>query len=161
MNSFERILLKLYFPHFTSPPISRFESLFFILDKKKSKDVKSNIISPELVLQGLDKRKTLIIKNIPNNITKHNFRNIIEKYGNINYLCLIPDSNFSNLLTAYLNVVNYKTVASIYMGLRKYYFNYQNKVYFIKIFYSNIQGKEQLKKIFKVDYRSIKSRANK
>ena len=161
MNSLENVLLKLYFPQFTNPPISRFQSLFFILNKKKTKNVESNIICPELVIQGLDKRTTLIIKNIPNTIKKYKFRNIIEKYGNINHLCLIPDSNFANLLTAYLNVVNYKTVASIYMGLRKYSFNYKDKVYFIKIFYSNIQGKEQLKKIFKVDYRSIKSSVNK
>ena len=161
MNNLEKIILKLYFSQFTSPPISRFESLFFILDKKNTKNTKSNIISPEVVIQSFDKRTTLIIKNIPNNITKHNIRNIIEKYGNINYLCLIPDPNFSNLLIAYLNVVNYKTVASIYMGLRKYYFNYNDKVYFIKIFYSHIQGKEQLKKFFKVDYRSFKSIASK
>ena len=113
------------------------------------------------MIQGLDKRTTLIIRNIPNCITKHNFRNIIEKYGNINYLCLVPDPNFSNLLIAYLNVVNYKTVASIYMGLRKHYFNCNNEVYFIKIFYSNVQGKEQLKNFFKVEYRSTKSIANK
>ena len=161
MSIYERILLQLYFPQFNNPPNSRFESLFFILNKKKAKNTKSNIISPEFVIQGLDKRTTLIIRNIPNNITKNNFRNIIEKYGNINYLCLVPDPNFSNLLTAYLNVVNYKTVASIYMGLRKHYFNYNNEVYFIKIFYSNIQGKEQLKNFFKVEYRSTKSIANK
>ena len=157
MSSQERILLKLYFPQFNNPPISRFESLFFKLDKKKTNNTTSYIISPDLVVQGLDKRTTLIIKNIPNNIKKCTIRNIIEKFGNINFLCIIPDSNFSNLISAYLNVINYKTVASIYMGLRKHYFNYKDKMYDIKIFYSNIQGKEQLKKIFKADYHSNKS----
>ena len=161
MSNHERILLKLYFPQFTNPPNSRFESLFFILDKKKSNNASSYIISPELVIQGLDKRTTLVLKNIPNNIKKYKIRNLIVKYGNINFLCIIPDSNFLHLVSVYVNVINYKTVASIYMGLRNHYFNYNDKEYFIKIFYSEIQGKEQLKKIFKVDHFSIKAREDK
>ena len=42
------------------------------------------------------------------------------------------------------------------MGLRKHTFNYFNKDILIKIYYSNIQGKEELKKIFKVHYHDYK-----
>ena len=103
----------------------------------------------------------MLFKNIPNNIKKYKIRNLIIKYGNINFLCVIPDSNFLHLVSVYVNVINYKTVASIYMGLRNHCFIYNDKEYFIKIFYSEIQGKEQLKKIFKVDHFSIKTREDK
>ena len=157
MSTIDRILLKLYFPHFNSPPSSRFESLFDVLNKKNSyKTNKSNnlsyLISPELVIQGKDKRTSLMIKNIPKYIKKKDIRNLIEKYGNINFLCIVPDSKFSHLMTAYLNVINYKSVVSIYMGLRKHIFTFFDEIYNIDISYSFIQGKEELKKTFSSDY---------
>ena len=160
MNNQERILLKLYYPQFANPPNSRFESLFFNLVKKKPNTIISYTIYPELVIQGLDKRTTLVIKNIPNYIKKNEIRNLIEKFGNINFLHIVLDSNFSHLISAYLNVINFKTVASIYIGLRKHYFNYNGKIYDIKIFYSHIQGREQLRKIFKEDHHMVKSSIN-
>ena len=161
MSNHERILLKLCFPQFANPSKSRFESLFFVLTKKKIKNTISYIILPELIIQGIDKRTTLILKNIPNYIKKYKIRNLIQKYGNINFLCIIPDSNFSHLVSVYLNVINYKTVVPIYMGLRNHHFNCNNNVYIVKIFYSDIQGKEQLKKIFKINFQSSNSRENK
>ena len=77
---------------------------------------------------------------------------MIEKYGNINYLTLTQDINNKNLLIAYLNVINYRSVVPIFMGLRKKTFNYMNKKMQIEIMYSGIQGKEELKKIFKKKY---------
>ncbi len=38
------------------------------------------------------------------------------------------------------------------MGLRKHTFNYFNKIVLIELYYSSIQGKEELKKVFKVEY---------
>ena len=157
MSTIDRILLKLYFPQFNSPPSSRFESLFDVLNKKNSYKTNksnnlSNLISPELVIQGKDKRTSLTIKNIPKYIKKKDIRNLIEKYGNINFLCIVPDSNFSHLMTAYLNVINYKSVVSIYMGLRKHVFTFFDEIYNIDISYSFIQGKEELKKTFSSDY---------
>ena len=67
-----------------------------------------------------------------------------------------PDPNSIYFNIAYLNVINYKSIVSIYMGLRKHTFNYFNKDILIKIYYSNIQGKEELRKIFKVDYNGDK-----
>jgi len=74
MNLRDSIYLQLYFSQFNSPPSSRFESLFIFLSKNdskvKKKHVISNIILPERVMQGEDKRTSLIIKNIPKNVKK-------------------------------------------------------------------------------------------
>ena len=155
MNLRDRLLLRLYFPNFESPSSSRFESLFLSLrkcDLYKKNNYTSFIIYPERVIQGEDKRTTLIIKNIPKIIKKREVRSMIEKYGNINFLGLVQDTNFENYIVAYLNVINYKSVVPIFMGLRKQTFNYFNRIIQIEILYSKIQGKEELKKIFKVDY---------
>ena len=155
MNLRDRLLLHLYFPNFESPSSSRFESLFISLRKSdfyKKNIYTSSIIYPERIIQGEDKRTTLIIKNIPKIIKKREIRSMVEKYGNINFLGLVQDQNIDNFIVAYLNVINYKSVVPIYMGLRKHTFNYFNRIIQIEILYSKIQGKEELKKIFKVDY---------
>ncbi len=155
MNLRDRLLLHLYFPNFESPSSSRFESLFISLRKSdfyKKNIYTSSIIYPERIIQGEDKRTTIIIKNIPKIIKKREIRSMVEKYGNINFLGLVQDQNIDNFIVAYLNVINYKSVVPIYMGLRKHTFNYFNRIIQIEILYSKIQGKEELKKIFKVDY---------
>ena len=156
MNIVDRIFLKLYFPQFNSPPISRFESLFEVLNKKESNKSYTipYLISPEIVIQGEDKRTSLTIKNIPKNVKKKDLRNLIEKYGNINFLNIVPDPNFPHLMISYLNVINYKSVASIYMGLRKHTFTFLDEIYNIDISYSLVQGKDELKKFFSPDYHS-------
>lgn len=77
---------------------------------------------------------------------------MIEKYGNINYLILTQDDINENFIIAYLNVINYRSIVPIFMGLRKHTFYYMNKAFQIEIMYSKIQGKEELKKIFNVKY---------
>ena len=155
MNLRDRLLLHLYFPNYKSPTSSRFESLFLSLKKSdiyKKNSYTSSIIFPERIIQGEDKRTTIIIKNIPKIVKKREIRSMIEKYGNINYLALVQDHNFENFIIAYLNVINYKNFVPIFMGLRKHTFNYFNRIVQIEILYSKIQGKEELKRIFKCDY---------
>ena len=156
MDLRDQILLDLYFPQFNSPPSSRFESLFLYLNKinstTKKKFVVSYTILPDQVMQGEDKRTSLIIKNIPKNVKKKEIRNMIEKYGNINFLAVSKDKNIANFIVAYLNVINYKSIVPIYMGLRKHTFNYQGKKINIEIYYSKVQGKDELKKLFKNNY---------
>ena len=156
MLSRERIIIDLYFPNFTRPSSSRFESLFISLSKieenKKNDTFYSYLIFPEKIIQGKDKRTSLLIKNIPKIIKKREIRNMVEKYGNINYLILTQDNMAENFLIAYLNVINYRSIVPIYMGLRKTIFYYMNKAFQIEIMYSKIQGKEELKKIFNVKY---------
>ena len=150
MNIKEKILLKLYFPNFKSPPSSRFESLFANINKTNGKENKniSYLIFPEKIIRGEDKRTSILIKNIPKNIKKKEIRNLVEQYANINFLGITHDKNSKSLIVAYLNVINYKTLVPIFMGLRKNTFNYHNEKILIKLYYSKYQGKEELKKVF-------------
>ena len=156
MNLRDKLILQLYFPNFKSPPNSRFESLFIFLNKKDSNVKKKNIISyeilPDRIMQGEDKRTSLMIKNIPKNVKKKDIRNMIEKYGNINFLSISKDQNIDNFIVAYLNVINYKSIVPIYMGLRKQTFDYFGEKIIIEICYSKMQGKDELKKVFKNEY---------
>ena len=155
MNIRDKILVQLYFPHFTSTSSSRFETLFIILNKSKEKkknneSKSSNLIHPERIIRGEDKRTSIIIKNIPKNIKKKEIRNLVEKLANINFLGITQDKKSKSFLIAYLNVINYKSVVPIFMGLRKNTFTYDNKIITTELFYSKFQGKEELKKFFKL-----------
>ena len=156
MDLRDKILIDLYFPQFASPPSSRFESLFIFLNKNdliaKKKNIVSYTILPDRVMQGEDKRTTLIIKNIPKNVIKKEIRSLIEKYGNINFLAVSKDKNIENCIVAYLNVINYKSIVPIFMGLRKQSFSYLGKTFNIEIYYSKVQGKDELKKIFNYEW---------
>ena len=159
MGFLERIILLLYFPQFKSYECSRFES-FFISFYQKEKTIKKSknnsiIIFPEKIIRNEDKRTSLMINGIPIDISKKEIRNIIEKYGNINYLYIIkdPKSIENNTSIAFVNVVNYKSIISIYMNLRNFKFNKNGKIYNIKIQYSYVQGKEKLNQyVKKINY---------
>ena len=92
LGSLERIMLFLYFPQFKSPNCSRFES-FFISTKEKGNHKKINnntsSIFPEKIARNEDKRTSVIIKGIPKEMPKNDVRNLINKFGNINYLYII------------------------------------------------------------------------
>jgi RNA recognition motif-containing protein len=149
-------IISLYFPQFDSPPISRFQNFFIYLAKienaKKKKKEISNIIYPDKIMQGEDKRTSIVIKNIPRNMKKKDIRNMVEKYGNINFLTIAKDQERESYMKAYLNMINYKSIIPIYMGLRKVTFNYQGNIINIQIVYSEVQGKSELKKIFNNEY---------
>ena len=155
MGFLERIILLLYFPQFKSYECSRFESFFISVYKKEktNKKPKNNSINvfPEKIIRNEDKRTSLMIKGIPLDISKKEIRNIVEKYGNINYLYIIkdPKSFDNNTSIAFVNVVNYKSIIPLYMNLRNYKFNKNGKIFNIKIQYSNVQGKEKLNQYVK------------
>ena len=151
MNLKEKILLKLNFPHFISPPSSRFEEFFSNL-KENYEYINSSItykIYPERIISGEDKRTSIVIKNIPTHIKKKEIRAMIETFANINYLSIIKDQKKKKFIEAYLNVVNYKSIVPIFMGLRKHIFNskYQSKM--LELYYSEYQGKANLKKFIR------------
>ena len=153
MSIGDKIIIKLIFPFFNSPVSSRFESLFVTLNKSdgNKKNNTSLMILPERIISGEDKRTSILIKNIPNNIKKKEIRGLVQNYANINFLGITQDKKSKRFVVAYINVINYKSVVPIFMGLRKHIFNYSNnsKTIQTKLFYSKIQGKEELKKIFK------------
>lgn len=160
MNINERILLLLYYPQFNSPSNSRFETLFQSISKKdlsskKNKINKSRIINPVKIVQNEDKRTSIVIKGIPPDVSKKEVRNILEKYGNLNYLYITKDlDSYEEKKTsvAFINVINYKTIIPLFMNLRNYKFNSNGQLYDLKIMYSPIQGKKQLKQYVKHQY---------
>jgi len=159
MDIIERILLILYFPQFKSPSTSRFESFFETIQKKdapnKKKINKSKTIYPEKIVRNEDKRTSLLIKGIPSDIPKKDIRSLIEKYGNLNYLYITKDLKSNEEKTtsvAFVNVINYKTIIPLFMNLRNYKFNNNGQLYDIKIMYSPVQGKSQLKQYVKHKY---------
>ena len=151
------LILKLLFSGYGSPKESRFVKYFNSnkIEQKKNptkRSQKSLNIEPEDIINGKDKRTTIILKNLPNDISKEELKSIIEPLGNINFIyipLLIKNKNKHNLPCAYLNVINYKSIVPIYMGLRKHTFLYNDKKIVTELFYSKYQGKEQLKKSLK------------
>jgi len=154
MSILERIIISIYFPQFNSPNCSRFESFFVSLLKKENplnKNNKSKTIYPEKIVRNEDKRTSLIIKGIPMDMSKKEVRNIIEKYGNLNYLYLTKDtkSEGNNSSIAYANVINYKSIIPIFMNLRNFKLKRNDQIFNIKVMYSLVQGKKQLKQYIK------------
>ena len=161
MSYLERILLLIYFPQFTRPNNSRFESLFLSIVKKENaltKKIKiSKIIFPEKIARNEDKRTSIIIKGIPNNLSKNEFKKYLDKFGNINYFYLTKESKKKrkNTSVAFINVINYKSIIPLFMDLRNSNQKNNSNINNIKINYAKIQGKTQLKeyvekKFFKV-----------
>ena len=98
MNLKEKILLELNFPHFISPPSSRFEEFFSNL--KETYEYRNSSITykiyPERIISGEDKRTSIVIKNIPRHIKKDVIRAMIESFANINYFCIKKDQKMNN-----------------------------------------------------------------
>jgi len=153
MEYTERILLLLYFPQFQSPNNSRFQSLFASMKKAentkdKLKSRNSYNIYPEKIIRNEDKRTSIIIKGIPTSMAKSEIRNLVDKYGNINYLYVITSSIY-NYSIAFINVINYKSIIPLFMNLRNFRIEQSGIKYNLKIMYSIVQGKQELKKYMK------------
>ena len=152
MGFLERILLLLYFPQFKSPECSRFESFFISIYKKekkiKKKKKQSKLIFPERIIRNEDKRTSIMIKGIPTNMAKSEVRNLVDKYGNINYLYVITSSMY-NYSIAFINLINYKSIIPLFMNLRNCRIEKSGLIYNLKIMYSIVQGKQELKKYMK------------
>lgn len=145
------ILLKFLFPKFSQPIQSRFVNFFSFSNKNTiNKNKVSFIISLEKIEKGEDKRTSIIIKNIPNSINKEYINEILLGIGNINYLYL-PFDKYSNknLGFAYVNVVNYRSIILLYNKLKEYKFDKFKMKKPIEIYYSKIQGKNELTRMFK------------
>ena len=115
---------------------------------------RSKMIYPEKIIRNEDKRTSLIIRGIPTDLTKKEIRNLIEKYGNINYLYVTKTIKSKEQLSsiAYINVINYRTIIPLFMNLRNVSFIRDGKLYKLKIMYSAAQGKKQLKQYIKGIY---------
>ena len=160
MGFHELIILSLYYPQFYSPINSRFESFFHSLKKKEKKEInsskkvyKSKKIFPEKIARNEDKRTSLLIKGIPDYYSKNDIYNYITKFGNINYFYISTKlKNNKSTFTAFINVINYKSIIPIFMNLRNLKFSNGEYIYNIEVTYSKIQGKEKLKSYIKKKY---------
>ena len=133
---------------FQYPSESRFKE-FFTQHKAKKKR-KTMKVNPKNVNLGLDKRTSIIIKNIPDYISDDQFRNIILNLNkNINFF-YVPSNikTRKNLRVAFVNVLESKQIVPIYMGLYKMKFVYNSPNIEMEICYSKVQGKEQLMRRF-------------
>ena len=133
---------------FQYPSASRFKE-FFTQHKAKKKR-KTMKVNPKNVNLGLDKRTSIIIKNIPDYISDDQFRNIILHLNkNIDFF-YVPSNikTRKNLRVAFVNVLESKQIVPIYMGLYKMKFVYNSPNIEMEICYSKVQGKEQLMRRF-------------
>ena len=155
-NRENTLVLKLLFCGFSYPQESRFIKIFNgnksnpkqNTNKKKENALK---IEPINIINGKDKRTSIIIKNLPNDISKDDIKTIIEPLGNINFIyipLLIKNKNKTNLPCAYINVINYKSILKIIQKFEqiKLLKPIQNNkdLTKVEIFYSGTQGKYAL-----------------
>ena len=167
MSYLERIILLIYFPQFNSPDNSRFESFFLSIEKQKKKNTlnkkfkNSRIIFPEKIARNEDKRTSIIIKGIPSNLPKSEFKNYLDKFGNINYFYITKETKNKrkNTSIAFINVINYKSIIPLFMDLRSLNQKNNSDEDNFEISYANIQGKTELKEY--VEKKFLKFRKNK
>ena len=148
--------LRLLFSGFSYPQESRFTKIFNkpknyqkkISNKTKEKSLN---IEPVNIINGKDKRTTIIIKNLPDDITKEDLKSIIEPLGNINFIyipLLIKNKNKTNFPYAYINVINYKIILKIvekFEQIKAFNIMISKKdLTKVEIFYSGTQGKYAL-----------------
>ena len=153
-------LIDLIFPKFEKREESRFNK-FFSENKSNSFIGKKLQLNGHKIFTGEDKRTTILIKNIPRNMTKNQLKLILEKIANINYI-YIPLFMLSadNLRCAFVNVVNSKSIIDIYLKLKKINFVYDNPNTKIEITYSQLQGKKALIDNFKEERNIFKNNVN-
>ena len=130
------------------PTESRFKE-FFSQHKVKKKR-KTMTVNPKNCVLGLDKRTSIIIKNIPDYISDEQFKNIVLNFNKEIDFFFVPMNikTRKNLRVAFVNVLDYKQIVPIYMGLYKMKFVYSSPNIEMEICYSKVQGKEQLLRRF-------------
>ena len=134
---------------FIHPEESRFKDLFENVKTKKRK--KAMTINPKNIMLGKDKRTSIIIKNIPENITSDQFQQIVMNYSPLIDFFYIPNKirTRKELRVAFVNVLNYSQIVPIFMGLLyKTKFKYNKPNIEMEICYSKVQGKNPLIKRF-------------
>ena len=136
------------FSFFNHPNESRFKNLFNNIKPKKKRKTMS--VSPKNIMLGLDKRTSIIIKNIPENISQEQFKQIISNFNPYFDFYYVPINirTRKKLRVAFINVINSLQIVPIYMGLYKMKFKYNNPDIEMEICYSKVQGKDLLIKRF-------------
>ena len=166
-----KILLEL-FPNLSHPSQSRFHEFFKKLkelnkiqenkDKKKNHTSymknKKNIMELNLyrIQNGMDKRTSLMIKNIPKGIDEINVIKWLQQLANMDYI-FVPKDEFSNKILgfAFINVCNYMDILELLkrLAIAESYNNINNDNFInnrkkIEVIYSHKQGLKSLTKSF-------------
>ena len=166
-----KILLEL-FPNLSHPSQSRFHEFFKKLkelnkiqennDKKKNhnsyKKIKKNKMELNLykIQNGMDKRTSLMIKNIPKGIDEMNVIKWLQQLANLNYI-FVPKDEFTNKILgfAFINVCNYMDILELIkrLAIEESYNNIINNNFInnrkkIEVIYSHKQGLKSLTKSF-------------
>lgn len=154
------------FPTLSHPSKSRFDAFFKkekeVNNSKKNNKIRSSRFSHkskenkmELNLKsiqnGMDKRTSLMIKNIPKEIDEINVINWLLHLTKLNYI-YVPKDKISNKILgfAFINVCDYNNIIELQ---RKLYSLHQNKnLRKIEVIYSYKQGLESLSKCFGVSH---------
>ena len=134
---------------FTHPKESRFKQLFETFKSKKKR--KTMTVCPRNIMLGLDNRTSIIIKNIPDNITSEQFKKILLNFNQPFDFFYIPLKirTRKNLRVAFVNVIKCYQIVPIYIGLLyKMKFIYDNPYIEMEICYSKVQGKVKLTERF-------------
>ena len=134
---------------FNHPKESRFKELFSNMKIKKKRKTMS--VNPKNVMLGIDRRTSIIIKNIPDDITSDQFKILVMQYNPFIDFFYVPIKirTRKRLRVAFVNVLNYSQIVPIYMGLiYKSKFVYNSNDIEMEICYSKVQGKNQLMKRF-------------
>ena len=166
-----KILLEL-FPNLSHPSQSRFHEFFKKLkelnkiqennDKKKNHTSymknKKNIMELNLykIQNGMDKRTSLMIKNIPKGIDEINVIKWLLQLTKLNYI-FVPKDEYSNKILgfAFINVCEYTDIKDLLKNisfLEAYNNNNYNKSKKIEVIYSHKQGLSSLMKSFGVSH---------
>ena len=166
-----KILLEL-FPNLSHPSQSRFHEFFKKLkelnkiqennDKKKNhntyKKSKKNKMELNIykIQNGIDKRTSLMIKNIPKGIDEMNVIKWLQQLANLNYI-FVPKDEFTNKILgfAFINVCNYMDILELLkrLAIEESYNkiindNFNNNRKKIEVIYSHKQGLKSLTKSF-------------
>lgn len=165
-----KILLEL-FPRLSHPAQSRFHEFFKKLkvlnnndknnkeDKKNNKVLhkknnKKNIMELNLykIQNGIDKRTSLMIKNIPKGIDEINVVKWLIQLVKLNYV-FVPKDEFSNKILgfAFINVCDYTDILELLKKL-SILENHNNNKKKIEVIYSHKQGLKSLMKSFGVSH---------
>ena len=108
-------------------------------------------VNPKNVMLGIDRRTSIIIKNIPEDITSDQFKSIVMQFNPFIDFFYVPTKirTRKRLRVAFVNVLDYTQIVPIYMGLLyKSKFVYNSHDIELEICYSKVQGKNQLMQRF-------------
>ena len=154
-------LVEFLFPNFNKPKESRFTKLF--TESKSRQNTNKNLeLNGHKIFTGEDRRTTILIKNVPRNMTKNQLKILLEKIANINYIYIpLFMLTSENLRCAYVNVVNSKSLIDIYLKLNKMKFDFENPNTKMEITYSKLQGRKALFDYFQQERNIFKNNNSK